>query len=158
MTSTVAIDRLVYDDLTPIEIPVSIGKKSYTLREASAGAACRYRNFMLSCGKLGPDGKPISLGDMQDAEPLLVSLCLFESNEDGKEIPVSLPAVRSWRHRIVSDLYRKAKEISGLDRPDTEDELVKQIDLLQKQLDELRAGKAESVAKNWQSAMTATSV
>jgi len=103
--------ELNFDDLTPIEIPVRIQGKNYVLREASGDAACRYRNAVLACAQLTPEGKAVSVRNLADVEPLLVSLCLF----DEKGNPVSVNQVRKWPARVVKALYEKAKEISDLD-------------------------------------------
>lgn len=106
-------DDLVFSgELT--EVPVMISGKSYTLKEASGEAACIYRNTMLKCTRLGVDGKPSSVDGLADIEPLLVSLCLFDSS--GNQVPVK--TVRSWPSKVVNRLYTKAKEISELDEED----------------------------------------
>lgn len=103
-------DALDFNDLSPIEVPVSIDGRSYILREATGDAACRYRNALLACTQLGPEGKPSSVKGMADAEPLLVSLCLFD--DAGK--PVSGPTIRKWPARVLKALFDKATEISQL--------------------------------------------
>lgn len=107
-----------FSDLTVIEIPVNISGEKYFLREASGEAACNYRNAVLKCTKLGPEGKPSSMEGIASVEPLLVSLCLVDS--EGKRVPESL--VKSWPSRVVKVLYDKAKEISELDDDTDEDE------------------------------------
>ncbi len=107
-------------DLEVVSIPVTIGGEKYELREASGDAACKWRNAILSKAKLGPDGKPQTVGSIADTEPLLVSLCLF--NESGKN--VSLSVVRSWPARIQKALFNKIKDISDLDE-DEQSEPVK---------------------------------
>jgi len=83
-------EAMDFSDITFQEVPVQIGDKNYTLREATGDAACLYRNAMLRCTKLGPEGKPETVVGMGDVEPYLVSLCLF--NEGGQ--PVTVATVR----------------------------------------------------------------
>lgn len=98
-------------DLLTQKIPVTIDGVKYELREATGGAACRYRNACVACTSFGPDGKPNGVHDIADVEPLLVSLCLY--TEQGQ--PVPLKTVLGWPARVVSALYREAKAISDLD-------------------------------------------
>ena len=107
--------------LDVIEIPIKVGDKDYVLREASGDAAAKWRNAMFAGAKLGANGKPESVHNMADTEPLLVSLCLFDA-ENNK--PVSLQTVRSWPSRIITPLFNKAVEISDLGEDD-ESEVVK---------------------------------
>lgn len=148
-----------FSDLTPIEIPVKIGSKSYVLREASGDVACRYRNKLLQSTRFS-DGKPSSIEGMADAEPLLISLCLWEKYDDKgatKERPVLLQEVRSWPSKIQKKLFDTAKRISELDEEETEESLLKIMRDTQKKLNELRAGKAEAEQKNGQTDTEATS-
>jgi len=96
--------------------PVYIGDTVYTLKEATIGVAAKYRNALLDCATLGPDGKPSKFSGMADVEPLLVSLCLFDV--DGNEVP--LATVNQWPSRIVKQLFNRVKEVSDLDE-DEED-------------------------------------
>ena len=113
-------DELDFDDLVEIEVPIKVKGKDYILREASSQAACAYRNAMIRCTTLGPDGRATRMDNIADTEPLLVSLCLFQT--DGK--PVDLGTIRSWPTRVVTALYDKAKEISSLNEVPTEKELL----------------------------------
>ena len=115
-------------DLTPIEIPVTIDGEEYLLREASGGTACRYRNAVLACITL-VDGKPAKITNQADTEPLLVSLCMLQVVRDAngekkgeKAVPVT--TVRQWRSSVQKALFKKAKEISDLEEPPTERELL----------------------------------
>ncbi|MCK9571408.1 kinetochore protein SPC24 [Candidatus Pacearchaeota archaeon] len=122
-----------FDDLTTIEIPVKYKGESYVLREASEASTCQYENAKAKCVKMA-DGKFAGIdGPMADTEPLLVSLCLFDSSGAN----VALTTIRSWPGRLVKKLFDKAKQISELDQQD-EETLTKQLEALTKQLDELR--------------------
>ena len=127
-------------DLTTAEIPVTIAGDSYTLREASGDTACKYRNKLLACTQLGPEGKPSQIRGMADVEPFLVSLCLF--NAEDKLVP--LHAIRAWPNRVQKKLFDTIKEISDLDEGEDRKSLVKQREVLDKQIAEID----EETAKN----------
>lgn len=97
---------------TPVEVPVTIDNKKYILREATGDAVTKWKNLIMSKAKLGPDGKPIAYQAMADCEPILVSYCLVEKNNN---TPVSVETIRSWPNRVQSALFEKAKEISEVD-------------------------------------------
>ncbi|WP_410959339.1 hypothetical protein, partial [Salmonella sp. SAL4433] len=77
------------DEYEPLDFPsialrqrqVTVAGKKYVLLEASGDASCRSRNAIFQCTKLGPDGKPVGMSNMADVEPLLVSLCLAETDK-----------------------------------------------------------------------------
>lgn len=95
-----------------VEVPVTIGDKRYILREANGEAAIQYKNA-LAKATVFKDGKVTSIAGINDAEPLLVSLCLF--NEDGSSVHVKI--VRNFKNSTLEALFDKAKEISNLDTP-----------------------------------------
>lgn len=103
-------------DLSMNEQFINVGDREYLLREASSEAACKYRNFLLGNVQLGPTGKPEKLGTVADAEPLLVSLCLFEIVKRDpmslKRIP--LATVKAWPNRAVKNLFTRVQEMSDL--------------------------------------------
>ena len=111
------IADLVFDDLEPVEVSVSIGGNPYILREASGGAACQYRNALIECTKLGPGGIPTALKGIASVEPLLVSLCLFD--DKNKRVPVA--AIEKWPARIQKALFERAKIISELGEDEEEE-------------------------------------
>ena len=119
-----------FSDLSPISEPVTLGDKQYTLREANGEAARQFNNARLERIKLGSDGKPQGVKGMADIESLLVSLCLFDSND--KPVPES--TVKSWPYRIQKVLYARAKEISRLDETESKEAIISQIEALQAQL------------------------
>tara|TARA_R110002020_G_scaffold376130_3_gene587310 strand:+ start:29126 stop:29548 length:423 start_codon:yes stop_codon:yes gene_type:complete len=108
-------EALVFTDEL-IEIPVTIGEKKYTLKEASGDTVVRYKNAITRATTF-KDGKLSSVSNINDSEPLLVSLCLFQENG----LPVSLTLVRSFKNSTLEVLFDKAKEISNLDQADEED-------------------------------------
>ena len=99
------------------EEPVHIGDKVFTLREASIGVAAKFRNAMLDCATLGPDGKPSKISGMANIEPFLVSLCLYDDTGN----LVALKDLEKWPSRIVKKLFSRVKEISDLDELEEEE-------------------------------------
>ena len=116
--------ELRFDDITPIEELVTIGENKYTLRETSGDAAIKYDNAKMTCYHY-VEGKLSSVKNLSETEPLLVSLCLFDS--EGKNVPEA--TIRSWPNRIQTAIYERAKEISGLNAPP--EDLENQIEELQ---------------------------
>jgi hypothetical protein len=150
------------NDLAPKEIPVKGGGKNYVLREASAGAVVQYRNAVTRSIKM-KDGKPDSVGDLANAEPLLVSLCLFELKEvKGQIIPIPVPetTIRSWGARAMKTLFDRIKEISDIDMEgeETPETLEEKISQLQERLQLMRNGRhPESTSKKEPTPTTVTS-
>lgn len=97
------------DELKLKEIPVTLGKGKYTLREADEDAACKWRNATMSKMKM-EDGKFSGSDGIADVEPLLVGSCLF--NGDGKAVGEAF--IRTLPARIVKPLFDWIQEVSGL--------------------------------------------
>lgn len=110
--------KLEFDSVLLITVPVTIAGKQYELREASGDASAKYRNAMLACSTLGPDGKPTRMDGLADVDFLLLSLCLFDVGL-GTLVPEC--EVRSWPNRICEALIDELKEISGMSEKDLED-------------------------------------
>lgn len=99
------------DDLKLKEIPVTLGKGQYVLREADEHAAVTYRNFVMKNMKM-EDGKFSGTGaGLADGEPQLVGACLFPS---GGGAAVGDKFVRGLPARIVKPLFDWVQEVSGL--------------------------------------------
>jgi hypothetical protein len=126
------MSEMRFDDITPIEVEVFVGKEKYILRETSGAARVIYDNARLACYEY-QEGKLVKVHDMANIEVLLVSLCLFMS--DGVT-PVPEVTIKVWPGRVYKALYEKAREISGMS--ETPENLEEQIKLLQKQLSEYR--------------------
>lgn len=140
--------EMVFDDVARIEIPVRVGKTKYILREADADQVRQWKNANVRSAKM-VDGKFVSVGDVADSELLLVSMCLTELCVGGEELrQVPITVLRSWPAKIVSQLYDRASEISGLKEVDTEETLTKRIAELTGKLEFLRAGRESDPAKN----------
>jgi hypothetical protein len=103
--------KLDFDSISLITVPVTISGQLYELREASGDASAKYRNAMLACSTLGPDGKPIRMDGLADVDFFLLSLCLF--NMPANTL-VPECEIRSWPNRICETLIEELKEISGM--------------------------------------------
>lgn len=154
--------EVVEENIVPVEVPVDIGPTRYILVEADEATACAHQNALFKAAKFNTDGKPTGLGDgMAEAEPILVSGCLFElyQHQGGtKRRPVTLIEVKSWLHRVVKPIYDKARKISKLDRGATASDLKKQVESLNDRLKKLREQEEaqEDPGKNSLNATAAT--
>lgn len=110
--------KLDFESILLISIPVNIAGAAYELREASGDASAKYRNAMLACSTLGPDGKPTKMEGLADVDFFLLSLCLFNSTS-GNLVPEC--EVRSWPNRICETLIEELKLISGMSEEDVEE-------------------------------------
>ena len=120
------IDELLEFDLTPIEIPVKIQSidgivTDYVIREATGAIAGTYRDAQLACARFETKGQPASVKGLSEVEPLLVSLCLFDSENKN----VLKTTVKSWPSRVQKALFEKIKKISELDEAEEDEETVK---------------------------------
>lgn len=114
-------------DLTPmhfededVSIPVTIGKKQYTLRPADGATSARYRNAVMRAIRFKATAdKPEMTGvdGLADAEFTLVAGCLH--TEEGEQVTESF--VRALRSTIVKDLFARAKALSGISDKDGEE-------------------------------------
>lgn len=107
-------DCFDFNDITPQSIPVKVGGNDYTLWEASADAACRYRNKHFGAARY-EDGKLSRIGDIADADITLLAACLLS---DGTKQPVPLDVVKKWPERITKPLVQWVKEHSDMDDAD----------------------------------------
>ena len=132
-------EEIVFEDLEPTRVPVTHKGRKYVLVEASADVGVKYQNACIRAARM-EEGHVVGMNDIADAEPLLVSLCLFHVNADGKQLGnVAKKDILSWPNRVVKRLYEKAKDISDLDQNQTVEQLEKSIAKLQQQLDRKRS-------------------
>jgi hypothetical protein len=141
-------EEWILDDLEPQQVKVKIKDKHYHLREASADAAVKFRNATLKAAKMS-DGKVVGMENLADAEPLLVSLCLYKAgkdeelvlapdgNPDSRQL-VPQQTIRGWPDRTQKVLFDKIKEMSPtLEGKETLESLDKKIELFTKARQEL---------------------
>ncbi len=130
-------------DLTLIEVSVTLNGEQYTLREADGEAGAEYENARFKGAVIDEETGTVStLPNIGDREATLVSLCLFD--KDNNRVPEV--TIRSWPARVVNPLAAKAREISGME------EGAEDVAALKRRL--ARANKRVKTAKNEPSATT----
>lgn len=117
---------LVFDSIAPITVSVSLGGSPYVLKEASGETAVTFRNMVFKYADVSSSGAGKISEGLASIAPMLVSKCLFSSQEDGTLKPVSMAFVNSLPARILDVLFQKAKEISGLDNAQSQEDRDKQ--------------------------------
>jgi hypothetical protein len=130
---------MVYDDLEPVVVPVTIKGQKYNLREALEDAAVKINNARAGAARFtgGELNRVHGVGELQ---PLAVSLCLFKVDANGGETAVSVETVKRWPTRIVKDLYDRLISISGMDEKKTVEQIDKEIARLNRMRVEVAGG------------------
>ncbi len=106
------------DDIKIREVTINLGSKgTYTLREATEDAACKYRNSAMDKTQL-KDGKVTSVSNLADTEPLLVGACLFDPS--GKAVGTEF--VRTLPARIVKKMFDWVQENSDMKAKEEDDD------------------------------------
>jgi len=124
-------------------IPVTIGGVKYVLKEPDADATAKYESAKHGSVRMNEEtGKPERLEGLGDIKPLLVSWCLFEMTEQGPK-RVHEMVIRKWKSDIVNRLYDAARDMGGLvDRLSLED-MIKERDKLNREIERQQAAKDE---------------
>lgn len=141
------------EDLQPVEVPFTYQKVNYVLVEADADTTVKWRNELTRAATM-KDGQVVSVRNMADVEPYLVSMCLYRVKDDGHRVNVPVADVRKMPHRVMKKLHAKVIEISEL--RETGLTLEDKIENAEKELAKLREQK-EDKEKNALSATTDTS-
>ena len=106
---------------------VKIGDEVYELREASGEAAVAYQNACQSSvvldAKLQGERRITGLRGMGNVEPLLVSMCLFDSQ--GKS--VSQETILHWPAKVQKWCYEWILDNSDLREKETNGEAAKNV-------------------------------
>ncbi len=117
ITAGVVITAGEFDfDLEPISIPFTVKGKDgtlyeYTLEEAMGSDRDGYLNNLGARMKLDSEGKPAGIKNFDGLQANL--LCRLIRDRERKLVSEAI--IQSWPSRIQSKLFKKAKEISGLD-------------------------------------------
>jgi hypothetical protein len=125
-------------------VPVAIDGKEWFLVEALEDDATRFHAASISAGTItegSDESKTVRIdgAKMSAVRAQLVSDCLID--EAGRH--PGLAVVKKWPHRVVKELFERAKEISDLvEAPQTRDGLDKAIRATEKSLAELRERRA----------------
>lgn len=110
--------ELTFDSLDPVSLPVKIPGRNIVLREISEVDHATYNAAMMRLidvkgVKKGDDVKvdvtPEMTEGMAALDLMFLSLCLFDGDKR-----VTADELKTWPHRIVSVLLKRAKEISGM--------------------------------------------
>lgn len=141
------LEPMELTDLAPITVPVTIGKHSYVLKEASGLVARKYRSRIMNAAKgVQPGGKvtEMDVSKLEGLEVELVAGCLFEVTAEGKHVTMANREnlIRSWPDRVIDQLFQRAAAISGLrqdEAANTLEGLDVQIEEAKEQLDKLYA-------------------
>ncbi len=140
------MSKFDFGSLKVISIPVvDPSGKNLILQEASGDTVKRFNDERTRCLKF-QDGGVSSVVGQGNLEMFLVSLCLFETDEDGKLIPekyIPISTLQKWPGRVVTALFNKAKEISEIDPSDLAT-LQKEYEALGKRIAKMQ----EDMAKN----------
>jgi hypothetical protein len=152
--------EMVFEDLEPIRVPVRIAGKSYFLQEPTADAVLKFRGATTRGARMIDGRVEVPIDGVREAEPLLVSLCLCETDKEGKvrldtgQNPVTVPIqkVRMWPHKVVSKLFDRCVEMCpDLVPQATKEALEKQLRDVQEKLKKFGPNgdaTAEDLAKN----------
>ena len=103
-------DKIVFDDISKIIVPVSIAGVEYELMEADGGAITERDNAIIN-GTVMKDGKPVQLHNIAGIDSVLLSRCLIDVKNSHK---VKLSTIEAWPNRIKDVLIKRLKEISGI--------------------------------------------
>jgi hypothetical protein len=156
---------MVWVDLAPVQVEVEHNGRPYCLREATPAAYAAYKNAKARSARF-EDGKFVGVGDVVEAEQVLVSMCLHQLEEDGSPkmsggarpvaLTVPLATIKTWNQNFIEKLAEKAKEISHIVEKtgETEESLEKDVEEAQRKLDDFRARKGEGAEKNGRCATT----
>lgn len=136
---------MIFDEasLERAEISVTVGRETYVLRQARGDVAIKYENALQACTRVGPDGKFAYVVGIAETPVILLAGCLFkkfEKNGITEYKAVSEGTIKGWPPTIIDALFKRAKEISGLNRtgtPETVESVKTEIAKLQKRLAEL---------------------
>jgi len=105
-------------DIVHEDVHFKLRGRSYVIREATADAVRQYRRAISKAVTVGPEGKPsnVDTGAIGDTDILLVSLCVFDASGAGTQ-RVTEAEVLTWPFRAQEKVYKKVREMSGLDVP-----------------------------------------
>lgn len=119
------------------------GEKKCILCEATEAAHNAYKAVTVRAMRVSADvdgtERRASLEGGQEADATLVARCLFVVKDDGSEHPVTLDFVLGLPRRITLRLYKKIRDISGMDEDEeTVEFLTHRITSDQKKLERLK--------------------
>lgn len=111
-----ADNSLTFDDQAPVEIPVTIGKRRFILREADTAVYTRYRDGMQKEITVDPETKRISAGAATKAQIQAIAMSLTELRVNGdaktQHVKVSVDTVMKFKPAVTKAIFAKLCEIS----------------------------------------------
>lgn len=118
------MDELDFSHLSRTEIPVKIKERNFLIIDPSTGAKNRYRNLLLKSAKADENGKIKFFENLADTEIYLISICMVEIDDKGKEVSLDNSKGReflnSLDYRITSKLYKVCKDIGDKEEPNAQ--------------------------------------
>jgi len=113
--------------LTLKEIPVVLeGEEGeevhYVLREMPGDERADWMNKMRKRLSMGVDGKTVSILNYKGFQESLLTKCLFNSDNEN----VKPDVLQKWPGGTLTELFKRAQELSGLDMKDAND--IKKMD------------------------------
>lgn len=107
---------LTFDDLEPVQVDVTIGKRKYVLREADTAVYTRYRDGMQKEITVDPETRKISAGAATRAQVQAVAVSLTEVRVNGngrpQHVKVKVETVMGFKPAVTKALFAKLCEIS----------------------------------------------
>lgn len=101
-------------DLTFAEEPVKIDGKPYVLVELNGKQRDVYLTGVGKRVRLGPDGKPAGMNDVNGLEASLITLALFTNDPGAPREPVPANTIQGWPSRVVTALFEKCFAMNKL--------------------------------------------
>jgi len=115
-------DKVLNFSLTREEMPVRIGDGDYVLQELDGAERDRYLQDVGGRIRIAKDGNAAGVKNFKGMQAFLVSLALKKQvSGDLENVPVD--TIQGWPSKVVSGLFDAARELSGLDKEDGEDEV-----------------------------------
>lgn len=99
-------DSFDFTDLQPKTAPVKYRQRTFELREPLAATVIAYRNAAANAMKFTDEGNRASVGDVHDADLILVAKSLFEIKQPGVYDQVSLKFVQELPYAVFKQLYQ----------------------------------------------------
>lgn len=122
---TLDFEPLVIEDDSPIEVPVTIGKYEYVLKEISSPAEYAAKKYVADGykeitrrkrGRVEIDfDSSIARERMLKSDMILLSHCLYRKSEGDTLTPVPFEVIENWTDRVFRTVLLKLYEISGRD-------------------------------------------
>ena len=94
------------------------GTKLYTLKEMTGANRDNYVSSQIKKAKIGPDGKPVGITDVDGAQSNLIAKCIYDEND--KPIPESV--IAQWPASAQTAVFKVCRDMNGMDEESEEKE------------------------------------